>query len=112
MACGATLLLIASMVAGEHQALPQRPATWLAIAYLVPVGSVLVFGLYLFVLRRWAASRAAYSFVLIPVVTVALSAWLDNETLGPGLVLGALLVVTGVYVGALRVAPTAELQAH
>jgi drug/metabolite transporter (DMT)-like permease len=112
MVCGAALLLIASIVAGEYQVVPQRPATWLAIAYLVPVGSVLVFGLYLFVLRHWAASRAAYSFVLIPVVTVALSAWLDNEKVGPGLVLGGLLVVTGVYVGALRGAPTAELPAH
>jgi drug/metabolite transporter (DMT)-like permease len=113
MVCGAALLLIASIVAGEYQVVPQRPATWLAIAYLVPVGSVLVFGLYLFVLRHWAASRAAYSFVLIPFVAVALSAWLDNEKVGLGLALGGLLVVTGVYVGALRGAPPpAELPAH
>jgi len=113
MVCAAALLLIASTVAGEHQVIPQRPATWLAIAYLVPVGSVVVFGLYLFVLRRWAASRAAYSFVLIPFVTVALSAWLDNEKIGLGLALGGLLVVAGVYVGALRRAPPpADQPAH
>ena len=66
------------------------------------VGSVVVFVLYLVVLRYWAASRAAYAFVLIPFVTVVLSAWLDNEPLGPGLLLGGLLVLAGVYVGALR----------
>jgi drug/metabolite transporter (DMT)-like permease len=56
------------------------------------------------VLRYWAASRAAYEFVLIPVVTLALSAWLDDEPVGLGLVLGGLLVLAGVYVGALRTA--------
>ena len=35
----------------------------------------MVFVLYLVVLRYWAASRAAYAFVLIPFVTVLLSAW-------------------------------------
>ena len=40
--------------------------------------------------------------VLVPVVTVALSAWLDDEPVGSGLVLGGLLVLAGVYVGALR----------
>jgi drug/metabolite transporter (DMT)-like permease len=61
-----------------------------------------VFLLYLVVLRHWAASRAAYGFVLIPLVTVGLSVWLDDEPVGAGLVLGGLLVVAGVYVGALR----------
>ena len=54
------------------------------------------------VLRHWAASRASYGFVIIPFVTVVLSAWLDNEPVGVGLVLGGLLVLAGVYVGALR----------
>jgi hypothetical protein len=33
---------------------------------------------------------------------VLLSAWLDNEPLGVGLLLGGLLILAGVYVGALR----------
>jgi hypothetical protein len=37
------------------------------------------------VLAYWAASWAAYGFVLIPFVTVVLSAWVDNEPLGLGL---------------------------
>ncbi len=58
--------------------------------------------LYLFVLARWSASRTTYGFLIIPVVTVALSAWLDDEKVGLGLVLGGVLVLAGVYVGALR----------
>jgi drug/metabolite transporter (DMT)-like permease len=102
MTTGAALLLAGSVLAGEPRLLPQRAATWAAVAYLVVVGSVAVFVLYLVVLRYWAASRAAYAFVLIPFVTVVLSAWLDDEPLGPALLLGGLLVLAGVYVGALR----------
>jgi drug/metabolite transporter (DMT)-like permease len=105
MGTGAVLLLAGSLLARESFELPQRAETWLALAYLVPVGSVLVFVLYLVVLRFWEASRAAYEFVLIPVVTVVLSAWLDNEPLGLGLLIGGPLVLLGVYVGALRRAP-------
>jgi drug/metabolite transporter (DMT)-like permease len=98
MTGGAAVLLIASLLADEPIVLPQRPETWAATAYLV----VVVFLLYLVVLRYWAASRASYGFVIIPFVTVVLSAWLDNEPVGVGLVLGGLLVLAGVYVGALR----------
>jgi drug/metabolite transporter (DMT)-like permease len=102
MTTGAALLLAGSVLAGEPRLLPQRAATWAAVGYLVVAGSVVVFVLYLVVLRYWAASRAAYAFVLIPFVTVLLSAWLDQEPLGVGLLLGGLLVLAGVYVGALR----------
>jgi drug/metabolite transporter (DMT)-like permease len=61
-----------------------------------------VFVLYIVVLRYWSASRAAYTFVFVPVVTVVLSWWLDDEPVGAGLVFGGLLVLAGVYVGALR----------
>jgi len=102
MATGALLLVIGSTLAGEPVELPKRAATWAAIGYLVVAGSALVFVLYLVVLRYWAASRAAYTFVVIPVITLILSAWLDDEPIGIGLVLGGSLVLTGVYVGALR----------
>src|SRR5215204_5493531 len=72
---GALLLVAGSVLAGEPHLLPQWAATWAAVVYLVVAGSVVVFVLYLVVLRYWAASRAAYAFVLIPFVTVLLSAW-------------------------------------
>ena len=102
MGAAAVLLVAGSVLAGEPIELPEHAATWAAIAYLVVVGSVLVFSLYVFVLRYWSASRTSYTFVLVPVVTVALSAWLDDEPVRLGLVIGGALVLTGVYVGALR----------
>ena len=105
MTTGGALLVLGSIVADEPIALPERAATRAAIGYLVAVGSVVVFVLYLVVIRRWGASRAAYTFVVIPFVTIVLSGWLDDEPVGPGLLLGGLLVLSGVYVGALRASP-------
>ncbi len=102
MTAGAALLLAGALIAGNAIELPRDNETWAAIGFLVAIGSLVVFLLYLVVLARWTASRASYQFVLIPFVTVALSAWLDDEPVGLGLVFGGLLVLGGVYVGALR----------
>jgi drug/metabolite transporter (DMT)-like permease len=102
MATGAALLVAASVIAGQSLILPERPETWAALGYIVVVGSVLVFVLILVVLRYWTASRAAYGFVISPPVTVVVSAWLLDEPVGFEVVLGGLLVLAGVYIGALR----------
>ena len=105
MTTGAALLVTGAVVAGEPLVLPERASTWAALAYLVAVGSVVVFVLYVVVLTHWNASRAAYAFVVIPLVTVILSAWLDDEPIGTALLVGGFLVLAGVYVGALRRSP-------
>jgi drug/metabolite transporter (DMT)-like permease len=102
MATGALLLVAGALIAGDPFVLPKRAATWIALGYLVVVGSILVFVLYVFVVRVWGASRTAFGFVLTPVVTVLLSLWLDDEPITARLVLGGVLVLLGVYVGALR----------
>jgi drug/metabolite transporter (DMT)-like permease len=102
MGTAAVLLVACSLLVGETIELPESGETWVALAYLVVVGSVVVFSLYIFVFRYWSASRVSYTFVLVPVVTVALSAWLDDEPVYAGLLLGGCLVLAGVYVGALR----------
>jgi drug/metabolite transporter (DMT)-like permease len=114
MGTGAVLLVPMSLLFGETIVLPERAATWAALGYMVVLGTVVVFVLYTVVIRLWSASRAAYAFVVTPVVTVLLSAWLDDEPITAGLVFGGLLVLLAVYIGALRPArpsssPAAEL---
>jgi hypothetical protein len=53
-----------TVLVGEPLMLPQRAVTWVAVGFAVVVGSIVVFMLDLVVLRHWAASRAAYGFVL------------------------------------------------
>ncbi|MFI8519866.1 DMT family transporter [Streptomyces sp. NPDC085481] len=101
MTAAAALLFAGSAAAGDTWRLPDRAATWWALAYLVVAGSVLTFVLFLFVVQHWDASRAAYVFVVIPIVTIVLSAWLDDEPLTASLLLGTPLILAGVYVGAL-----------
>jgi drug/metabolite transporter (DMT)-like permease len=57
--------------------------------------------LALYVLARWTASASSYQLVLMPIVTVVCAAWLAGEAVTPSLVLGGLLVLVGVYVGAI-----------
>jgi len=102
MVAGTAVLFLGALVTGETLELPQGAATWTAVLSLVTFGSVAVFLLYVYVLRRWAASRAAYAFLFSPIVSLALSAWLDDEPVTVGLVIGGVLVLVGVYVGALR----------
>jgi len=104
MAVGSVILIALAVLTRETIALPEQGETWLALAYLVVLGSGPVFVLYVVVVRLWGASRAAYTFVLIPIVAVLLSSWIDDEPIGAALLLGGPLVLAGVYVGALRTA--------
>lgn len=101
MAAGTGLLLALSALWGETPLVPTASVTWAALIYLVLVGSVAVFLLFLFVLQRWTASAASYQFVLAPFGTVALSAWLQGETVTLPFAIGGALVLAGVYVGAI-----------
>lgn len=106
MVSGAIVLSSVSILLGEPISLPRRTETWTALAYVVAIGSAAVFLLHVFIVQNWTASRASYVMVLIPLVTLTLSAWLDEEPITGGLLLGGALVLIGVYVGALRELPS------
>jgi drug/metabolite transporter (DMT)-like permease len=101
MAVGTAFLAALALVAGERVTVPTRLDTWLAFWYLVLVGTVVVFLLFLFVVRRWTASGTSYAFVLSPFVTVAIGVWLAHETVTWTFLVGGAFVLVGVYVGAL-----------
>jgi drug/metabolite transporter (DMT)-like permease len=104
---GLVILAPLSVVAGEAWTIPQRTQTIVALGYLVTIGSVGMFGLFLYVLLRWTATATSYLLVLSPLVTVAVASLLAGERITPQFVLGAALVGAGVYVGALS-APGSE----
>ena len=101
MSIAALLLLTLSAAVNEAWALPRQPDVAAALAYLVTLGSAGLFVLVLLVVRRWTASASSYMFVLFPVVTLALAAWLVNEPVTLPAVMGAALVMAGVWFGAL-----------
>jgi drug/metabolite transporter (DMT)-like permease len=101
MLAGVPVLLVLSAVSGEAWVLPRQPEVIASIAYLVTLGSVGLFVLTLLIVRRWTASATAYLFVLFPLVTMVLEAWLADEPLTVRGVTGALVVMAGVWFGAL-----------
>jgi drug/metabolite transporter (DMT)-like permease len=57
--------------------------------------------LYLRVLNNWTASGTSYGFVIIPLITVLVAAVLTEEQITANFLIGAVLVLTGVFVGVL-----------
>ena len=100
MGVACLVLLAASVVTGESLRLPVRAETWLAVAYVSVIGSVVVFSLFLFVIARWSASASSYVMLIIPLVTVVAASALDHETVTLAYFVGGPLVLAGVYVGA------------
>jgi drug/metabolite transporter (DMT)-like permease len=101
MAIGGPLLLVVSGLIGESWALPTEAETWVAVSYLAVIGSVGLFGLFLFVLRRWSATGTSYATAIIPVITVIVGSLLASEPITVAMVIGGAIVLVGVYIGAL-----------
>jgi drug/metabolite transporter (DMT)-like permease len=98
---GAVTLIILSLIAGEPWSLPTQTATWISVIYLILFGSVVMFYLFLFVIRRWTASATSFQFVLMPFVTVIVAGLLAAEAVNSAFILGGALTLIGVWIGAL-----------
>ena len=99
---GAVFLLVVSRITGEAWSIPAGSDTWTAYLYLVLIGTVGLFYLYLFVLGRWTASATSYAFLLFPVSTVVLAALIEGETITAEFLTGLALVIVGVWIGVFR----------
>jgi len=105
MLTGSGLLLGASAIAGDDWSLPTRMTTWVAMGYIILFGSVVVFSLSIYVLRRLPASVAAYSVLLFPLVGLTVATLLTGERFSVSFVGGGAVMLLGVYIGAFRRAP-------
>jgi drug/metabolite transporter (DMT)-like permease len=101
MASGTLLLIIGSLLFQERWVLPYETNTWLALGWLVVLGSVGLFQLFLYVIRRWTASATVYAVTAMPVVAVVLGAVMLGQPITPAVMVGGALVIFAVYVGAI-----------
>ena len=93
------VLTAIAFVAGEFSAfsigtLPAR--AWIALAYLVFIGSVLGFGSFIWVNRNTPATVASSFNYVSPVIALALSAWLLDEAITPAKIAAGIVSLTGV----------------
>jgi len=99
MLSAAGLLLVGSLVSGEPLAAP-------TVVHLATLGSVVMFGLYLFALSRWTASAVSYVTLLMPVVAITVATLATGERFSISYIVGGVVVGAGVYIGAfLRIRP-------
>lgn len=77
-----------------------RAGYWLGLLYLAIPASVLTFSLYYPVVRKIGPAKAAYSSVLVPVIAMAFSTWLEGYRWTWLAAAGAMLALAGM-IGAL-----------
>jgi drug/metabolite transporter (DMT)-like permease len=99
MLAGGSVLVLIGLVAGETKdvdfgAISGR--SWLALAYLVLMGSVVAFSAYVWLLHHAPISLVATYAYVNPVIAVLLGALILNEPITAAVVAGGAVIVLGV----------------
>jgi len=88
-----------------------QPGSLGALAYLALGGSALAFYLNHWLLQRIDSGTMGLSALMIPVIAVAAGTLLGGEVFGPRDVVGALLVIGGVWLSLSQPRPDARVEA-
>lgn len=105
---GGVLLLVMALVLERDRELSLTPAAVGSILYLSLAGTVLTFGVYLWLLRTVPAYRMSLTSYATPVIALLVGAAFGGEPLGPTTLGGTVLVLAGVALTLLR-APAPRL---
>ena len=79
-------------------AVEARMGYWVGLLYLGLIASALAFWLYFEIIRKVGPARAAYSSVLIPIIAMLISTWLEAYRWSPLAIAGGLLGIAGLLV--------------
>jgi drug/metabolite transporter (DMT)-like permease len=96
MAAGAIIDALFAFLFCGAPVIDLRPGYWAGLLYLSLAASVLTFSLYYPVVRKMGPAKAAYSSVIVPIIAMGFSTWLENYRWTPLAVLGALLALGGM----------------
>jgi drug/metabolite transporter (DMT)-like permease len=106
MATGAVIDAIIAFAMTGAPVFDPRAAYWLGVLYLALLASVLTFSLYYPVVRRIGPAKAAYSSVIVPIIAMGFSTWLEDYRWTPLAIAGALLALGGMAAALSRGRPT------
>ena len=95
MAIGSVAVVVWGALSGAAWQLELSPSWVAGYAYLVVIGSVAAFGIYMKILPSVGATAGAYTTVLSPVVALLLSALLEGFELRPAVYVGVMLLLLG-----------------
>lgn len=102
MAAGAIIDALVAFLMTGPPVFDARPSYWLGVAYLALPASVLTFSLYYPVVRRIGPAKAAYSSVLVPIIAMGFSTWIEGYRWTPLTIAGALLALGGMVAALTR----------
>jgi drug/metabolite transporter (DMT)-like permease len=102
MAVGTVCLAALSLGAGERWSAPSWPEGTGAILYLALAGSVVTFITWNWLLKAVEATSLSFIALVTPITAVLLGAYLGNETFDAVDLLGAAIVLAGIYVSMSR----------
>jgi drug/metabolite transporter (DMT)-like permease len=96
MAAGALIDATVALALTGPPTFDPRPQYWAGLLYLAFAASVLTFSLYYPVVRKIGPAKAAYSSVLVPIIAMGFSTWLEDYRWTATTVAGALLALGGM----------------
>ena len=96
MAAGAVIDALVAFALTGPPVFDPRPAYWAGLVYLAIPASVLTFSLYYPVVRKIGPAKAAYSSVLVPIIAMGFSTWIENYRWTALTICGAVLALGGM----------------
>ena len=96
MAAGALIDGLIALAMTGPPVMDWRPVYWAGLLYLSLAASVLTFSLYYPVIRRIGPGKTAYSSVIVPIIAMGFSTWLEDYRWTPLSIAGAALALGGM----------------
>jgi drug/metabolite transporter (DMT)-like permease len=96
MAAGALIDAVVALLLCGPPVIDWRPTYWAGLLYLSLAASVLTFSLYYPVVRKIGPAKAAYSSVIVPIIAMGFSTWLEDYRWTWIAIAGAILALGGM----------------
>ena len=93
----AVLLVPFGLATGGLEHVELTPKGWLAVGYLVVIGSWLGYGCYMYILDHLSAAKVSLHAYFNPLVAVVLGAVLRHEDFGPWRIAGTAVILASVF---------------
>ena len=98
MSYGTVLMIAAAVLTGKEFTFQATVPYVASLVYLALFGSVFAFGMYLTLIGRIGADRAAYTTLLFPIVALALSMAFEGYRASLGAGMGVVLILVGNWI--------------
>ena len=105
MAAGAVIDAVVAFALAGPPTIETSATYWAGLLYLALAASTLNFSLYYPVVRKIGPGKAAYSSVLVPIIAMGFSTWLENYRWTSLTIAGALLALGGMVAALTRGKP-------